>query len=116
MVKQTLFKSLMGRKKKEVVPEIIPNPEARRYDWSDLVIQCKCGNMQTLNKGINDGLQLLLFPTEKSFIKLMCDKCGSELTLRLVEGVKPEDVDITETSTEVQDERIQEEDKKESVL
>jgi len=106
----------MGRKKKEVVPEVVPNPEARKFEWSDLVIQCKCGNTQTLNKGMNDGLQLLLFPTDASFIKLMCDKCGSELTLRLVEGVKPEDVDETVTSSEIQDEGVQKEDKQEEVL
>jgi hypothetical protein len=106
----------MGRKKKEVVPEVVPNPEARKYEWSDLVIQCKCGNMQTLNKGMSDGLQLLLFPTDKSFIKLMCDKCDSELTLRLIEGVKPDDVDETVISEEKQDEGIQKEDKQEEVL
>jgi len=103
----------MGRKKKVEAPK---EEEPVRYEWADLVIQCKCGNTQTLNTGMNDGLQLLLFPTDKSFVKLMCDKCDSELTLRLIEGVKPEDVNVTETSTEIKDEGVPKENKQEEIL
>lgn len=107
------FKS-MGRKKK-VVPEEVKAPEVKTWQYSNLVIKCKCGNVQTLGQGVENGIQLILAPSEASYVKLMCNKCDSELTLQLVEGEKPTGAEITEVER-VSNEGIQEEDKQEESL
>jgi hypothetical protein len=93
------------------------------FEYGDLVVQCKCGRTQVITKGIEQGLSLVITNKHGSFIQLKCDECDSEMTLRLVEGVKPEvPVEITEPIATIEvveketDEVIQEESKQESSL
>lgn len=111
------------KEKKDKAPEITVTdekaPEVKKYEWSNLVVKCKCGATQVLNKHMQDGVQLVIMPAENSFIKLICDKCDAELKLCFEETEAPpaeeEVVDAkTETSSNIQNESIQEEDKQET--
>jgi hypothetical protein len=109
----------MARKKKEAavlpgVPATVPKEENPfDFEYGDLVVQCKCGRTQVITKGIEKGLQLVITNKKASFIQLKCDECDAEVTLRLIEGVKPEPVINTEEKT---DEVVQEESKQEQSL
>lgn len=121
----------MGRKKKVVEPVVeevttaTEQPTGPKFDWEygDLAVICKCGRTQIITKGIEQGLQLVITNKKESFIQLKCDECDSEITLRLIEGVKPEKpVVITEPVATVEvveketDEVVQEESKQEQSL
>lgn len=95
--------------KKAVAATKVEEPEVKRYEWADLVMICKCGHVHLVKDGMQEGVQLTLLPTENSFIRLMCEECGSELTLQFVEGKAPE---ITEQP--ILDESVQEENKQET--
>jgi hypothetical protein len=112
------------RKKKSVevtVPEekevinMIPTPEMH---FCDLHIICqKCGSDQTIGKGLEGGLQLVIVPKEDSFIQLTCDKCDASLRLILVPGEAPEPTASVEIKEETKiDEDVPQENKQEESL
>jgi hypothetical protein len=95
----------MGRKKvKDTNPQPTPQQEMKNFEYGDLVVACKCGQVQYLEKGVQHGVQLMLVPREGSFIKLACDKCESEISLKFIEGTKPEEPITEETNEGVQEE------------
>ena len=85
-------------------------PEVKTFDYGDLAVVCSCGRTQVIQKGIEKGLQLILATREDSFIQLKCDECSADIKLCFLEGVKPEEPEV---STEEPNEVIQEESKKE---
>lgn len=112
----------MGRRKKtEVVENTAQEPKV--YAYGDLVIFCKCGHMHTLERGIQNGIQIVLVTREDSGVHLTCDGCGSDMWLKFVEGQAPEPTaeasTVTSPSTEstvTTDENIQKEDKQEESI
>lgn len=101
------------KSKKKAVEEPQPEP---KINYCDLHIVCqKCGSDQTIGKGIEGGLQLIIVPQEDSFIQLNCDKCETSIRLLLVPGEAPAEEDFKVEDTTV-DENIQETNKQEKSL
>ena len=89
------------KKNKKKVVESPPEP---KINYCDLHIVCqKCGSDQTIGKGIEGGLQLIIVPQEDSYIQLTCDKCDASLRLLLTPGEAPviPDFEIVDTTNEV---------------
>jgi hypothetical protein len=99
---------------KEVI-NMIPTPET---NYCDLHIICqKCGSDQTIGKGLEGGLQLVIVPKDDSFIQLTCDKCEASLRLILIPGEAPETKEETLTSEEPKiNEDVPQENKQEESL
>lgn len=104
----------MGRKKKvqEVDQQATVAPQPKVFEYGDLSVVCKCGRIQTLAKGIKDGLQLVITTNENSFIQLRCDECEADIKLCFLEGEKPVEEEVKETTNE----HIQEESNTEQAL
>jgi len=101
------------KNKKQAVAEPQPEP---KINYCDLHIVCqKCGSDQTIGKGIEGGLQLIIVPQDDSFIQLNCDKCETSIRLLLVPGEAPAEEDFKVEDTTV-DENIQETNKQEKSL
>ena len=87
--KEYLKNKKIKNKKEPVIEEPIPEP---KINYCDLHIVCqKCGSDQTIGKGIEGGLQLIIVPQEDSFVQLNCDKCETSIRLLLVPGEAPTD-------------------------
>jgi hypothetical protein len=105
------------RQKKATKPKV--------FEYGDLSIVCSCGATQTLEKGMQQGLQIILTTRSDSFVQLRCDKCPADIKLCFLEGVEPAkpiteaDLGYLETEepiTESVDENVQEDGKEEQVL
>lgn len=115
MVKRTKKPVEVVTPETEEVINMVPTPE---MNYCDLHIICqKCGSDQTIGKGLEGGLQLVIVPKEDSFIQLTCDKCDASLRLILVPAEAPEVKEVTITSEETQiNEDVPQENKQEESL
>ena len=103
------------KKKKEAQPEPEPQPEPK-INYCDLHIICqKCGSDQTIGKGIEGGLQLIIVPQEDSFVQLNCDKCETSIKLQLVPGEAPTEEDFKVVDTTINEDIPQENKQEESL-
>ena len=103
------------KKKKEAQPEPEPQPEPEIH-YCDLHIICqKCGSDQTIGKGIEGGLQLIIVPQEDSFVQLNCDKCETSIRLLLVPGEAPIEEDFKVVDTTINEDIPQENKQEESL-
>ena len=79
------------KSKKQVVIE----PAEPKINYCDLHIICqKCGRDQTIGKGLEGGLQIVIVPQEDSFVQLNCDKCDTSIKLQLILGEPPTSEDV----------------------
>jgi len=64
-----------------------PEPTFTRWEYGDLQLSCShCGNVETVEKGIKDGLQFVLPTTDEHKLKLKCSKCGVTLLMNFKES------------------------------
>jgi len=77
-------------------------PKVKVFDLGDLVVDCKCGHRVVLAEGIKDGYTLYLLTNNKSQIRLVCEKCGSELILHFIKSKqkRTKDESVSEESKE----------------
>ena len=78
-------------------------PKVKVFDLGDLVVDCKCGHRVVLAEGIENGYDFHLFTNDKSQIRLVCEKCDSELILHFIRSKQKKK----------KDESVSEENKKE---
>ena len=109
------LKNKKKKNKKEAPVEPVPQPEPK-INYCDLHIICqKCGSDQTIGKGIEGGLQLIIVPQEDSFVQLNCDKCETSIKLQLVPGEAPTEEDLKVVDTTVNEDIPQENKQEESL-
>ncbi len=64
-----------------------PEPTFTRWEYGDLYLTCShCGNHESVEKGIKDGLQFVLPTTDEHKLKLQCSKCGVSLMMTFKES------------------------------
>jgi hypothetical protein len=89
---------------------------------ANLVVECKCGNVQVIGRDIETGgVQLTLPATNKHQIRMECPECGSWLSMHFIgvayqEGEKPtllveDESEIEENLSMEENESIPEESK-----
>jgi transcription elongation factor Elf1 len=111
--KEYLKNKKIKNKKEPVIEEPIPEP---KINYCDLHIVCqKCGSDQTIGKGIEGGLQLIIVPQEDSFVQLNCDKCETSIRLLLVPGEAPVEEDFKVVDTTINEDIPQENKQEESL-
>jgi hypothetical protein len=111
--KEYLKNKKIKNKKEPVIEEPIPEP---KINYCDLHIVCqKCGSDQTIGKGIEGGLQLIIVPQEDSFVQLNCDKCETSIRLLLVPGEAPTEEDLKVVDTTINEDVPQENKPEESL-
>jgi hypothetical protein len=70
------------------IPVIENSKPVEFYEFADLVMKCKCGEVNTFQKGVpsNQAIQLLLVGTPDSQIRLTCEKCSADIMLCMVKS------------------------------
>ena len=62
-------------------------PTPTKFEYGDLQLHCShCGHVETVEKGIKDGLQFVLPTTNEHKLKLACSKCGVSLLMNFKES------------------------------
>ena len=80
----------MAKKKKQTpTEETTQEKEVRTFSQADLVVECSCGHVQVLDTNISGGLQMIMPTDDAHAIRLVCKKCGANLTLKFVEAANP---------------------------
>ncbi len=91
--------------------------EVKHYDYGHLVLYCgKCKSKYIIEENIpgNQGIQIVLPPTNTAEMRLVCKDCKNEMALFYIESTKKKD-EITEDIKQPTKETEQEGDSNESI-
>ena len=80
------------------------------FKYGDLVVTCgQCGNTETLDTYVTDGIDIMLFNKHDSYFRMKCTSCGSSLDIRLVPSKDADDDILTTTDEEIINTEVNEE-------
>jgi len=92
------------------IPKGTDKLEFTKWDYGHLIRQCfRCGHQEIMDKDVEGGISLYLPTTDKHELKLVCNKCGTAISMHFIKSdkVKPPQ----EPDSEVKDNLIVEEKK-----
>jgi predicted nucleic-acid-binding Zn-ribbon protein len=81
------------------VETVEQKPENRSFDAGNLVVECKCGNKEVLQEGIEaNGIQMILPLEENATWQLGCAKCGSVIKMYFEEVIKEKNDGVSDNN------------------
>lgn len=71
--------------------EHVENKDIRHFKYGDLQFQCyRCGHRETVDRGIEHGIQLVLPANDQQKLTLVCNRCGNKMELFFTENTTKE--------------------------
>jgi hypothetical protein len=85
----------------------VEKPVITPFERGDLYVKCACGEVEYLEKGVKNGIQIQIPCTDYHKLTLACKKCGANITIGFVESdIKDSDIPSVNTDANTSQEEV----------